>query len=259
MRLAFFTAMKVVAGVFDCFDRAVAGIKAMQTTGIPDRYLNLLTPGEERRIADDVPTTEAEAPGMGAALGALVGGVSGGALGPVLLGLAVAGLGPVSAVGLYAAALMGAGGAVAGGLAGGALEKALSEGLPRDELFVYEDALRQGKTVVIAVTATEEQTSNARRELSAAGAESIDAARQQWWVGLRDAEEAYYRAEGLDFDNDEEPYRAGFEAAQDPDFRRRSFDDAVDALRRKYPDVHTQKSFREGYIRGQAYREQICR
>ncbi len=56
----------------------------------------------------------------------------------------IPGVGPVLAVGLAAAAILGIGGAVGGAAAGAALEKDSTTGLPADELFVYKDALRQG-------------------------------------------------------------------------------------------------------------------
>ena len=46
-----------------------------------------------------------------------------------------------------------------------------------------------------------------------AGAESIDAARESWWLSLRDAEEAHYQTTGGNFQTDEANYRRGFEAA----------------------------------------------
>jgi hypothetical protein len=66
------------------------------------------------------------------------------------------------------------------------LEDSMTEGLPEDELFVYEDALRKGRSVVIAL-ADESKAPLLRELLKAEGAEAVDAAREQWWIGLRDA------------------------------------------------------------------------
>ena len=60
--------------------------------------------------------------------------------------------------------------------------------------------------------------------LAQAGAESIDAAREEWWVGLRDAEEETYRAQGRDFKADEAAYRRGFELALNPKRRGKSYE-----------------------------------
>ena len=47
----------------------------------------------------------------------------------------------------------------------------------------------------------------AREILAEAGAESLDAARRAWWIGLRDAESEHYRALGYNFEQDHELYR----------------------------------------------------
>src|SRR6185503_8521744 len=99
-------------------------------------------------------------------------GVAGGLqAGAVAASMLVAGVGPVIAFGLIGAAILGAGGAAAGALAGNALEKGIDDGLPRDEVFVYEDALRRGRSVVIAFADEEQIAENARAEMMRAGAE----------------------------------------------------------------------------------------
>ncbi len=60
-------------------------------------------------------------------------------------------------------------------------------------MFLYEDALRRGRTVVV-VFAEEAQADEVHAVMKEAGAESVDAARERWWIGLRDAEEQYYTA-----------------------------------------------------------------
>ncbi len=157
------------------------------------------------------------------------------------------------AFGLIGAAIFGAGGAAAGALAGDALEKGIAEGVPRDELYVYEDALRRGRSIVIAFADDEQIAENARASLDRAGAESVDAARENWWVGLRSAEREHYTNKGGDFDVDEAKYRLGFEAALHPDCRGKSCDDAANHLRKKYGEDSTAQGFRHGYERGQNY------
>ena len=44
-----------------------------------------------------------------------------------------------------------------------------------------------------------------RQLIAGLGAESVDAAREEWWIGLRDAEEAEYTRQGGDFRKDELP------------------------------------------------------
>ena len=64
------------------------------------------------------------------------------------------------------------GGAVAGAVAGGALEDTLANGLPKDEFYVYKDALRRGRTVLMALVEDADQATAARAALAQAGAES---------------------------------------------------------------------------------------
>jgi hypothetical protein len=195
---------------------------------------------------------------MGPALGAVVGGVIGGAggvmLGTTLASLFLPGVGPILAVGWAAAALAGAGGAVGGAAAGKALEDAMARGLPVDELFIYEDALRKGRSVVIAFANDENQAAEAREILDAAGAEAIDAARKQWWVGIGDSGE-YQKPEN---DGDEaRVYKAGFEAALHPEIRGRSYEEAAHRLEQIYPDDYSDKRFREGFTHGQAHHKHL--
>jgi hypothetical protein len=125
----------------------------------------------------------------------------------------VPGVGPVIAAGLMGAALLGLAGGTAGAIAGEALESGLTEGLPEDELFVYEDALRKGRTVVLAFSDDEATAESARHVIASQGAESVDAARQEWWMGLRSVEQEHYSRLGRGFKQDEKFYRLGFEAA----------------------------------------------
>ncbi|PYS53259.1 MAG: hypothetical protein DMF68_00070, partial [Acidobacteria bacterium] len=150
----------------------------------------------------------------------------------------------------------GAGGAAAGALAGGALEESV-EGLPHDELYIYEDALRQGRSVIIVVADDDAQAETARGVLTQAGAESVDAARENWWVGLRDVEEEHYTGQGGDFKNDESTYRRGFEAAQHPRVRDKGYDEVKGYLLECYGGDCELTAFRSGYDRGQSYQRNL--
>lgn len=119
---------------------------------------------------------------MGKTIGALVGAVVGAT---AVLGLTVAlQTGPLT-TGTYLLAAVGAvvvG--IAGAFAGGALEDRLSPGLPKDEIYYYEEALRRGRSVVFVLAASRRQEEAARRVLGRAGADSLDAADENWRVGL---------------------------------------------------------------------------
>ena len=86
-----------------------------------------------------------------------------------------------------------------------------------------------------------------------AGAESLDQARENWWVGLRNAEVGVIRSRAETLRADEPHYRRGFESALYPDSRGKSYEDAQDYLRECHGDVCEQGSFRRGYERGHAY------
>jgi hypothetical protein len=137
------------------------------------------------------------------------------------------------------------------------MEDAMSHGLPKDELFVYQDALRKGRTVLFVLTEDDTQAEAARTALVAAGAESLDAARDQWWLGLRDAEAEAYNVQGSDFIRDEDIYRRGFEAALHSEAAGKPYTEAGGYLQTRYASVYDQNAFRRGYERGHAYLRSI--
>ena len=253
--------MHTVVAIFTSQEAAEHAAARLGSLGIPREQMNFLIPGAPAAAREEVPTTETEQPGMGAALGSVVGGAvgaSGGLMSAAVLSAIIPGIGPVMAVGLGALSLVGAvGGVLAGAAAGGALEHAMADGLPKDELFLYEDALRQGRTVLMVLTEDGAQAEAARTTCAQAGAESLDAARDTWWVGLRDAEAEAYTAHGEDFTQDEAVYRRGFEAALRPALACKPYSEAVAALRTHYPDVYAHAAFRRGFARGQAYYGQL--
>jgi hypothetical protein len=171
--------------------------------------------------------------------------------------LLVPGVGPIVAAGIIGAALFGAGGAAVGATAGDSLEDSMARGLPHDELFVYEDALRRGRSVVLVVADDEAGEGIARDLFKEAGAESVDAAREAWWVGLRDAEEAEYTVDGGDFGVDEPVFRRGFEAALHPRARGRAYDEDAGRLRECFGAECDEPAFRRGYERGRSYEGEL--
>jgi hypothetical protein len=133
------------------------------------------------------------------------------------------------------------------------MEKGIAEGVPKDELFVYEDALRRGRSVLLAFVDNEQIAGRARRGLTHAGAESVDAARDEWWIGLRDAESEHYASKGGNFNLGEAKYRLGFESALHPDCRGKSCEDVSAILKERHGDDSNAPAFRQGYDRGQKY------
>jgi len=246
--------METVAGIFQTRNQAEKAIKQIHALGIRNDRIGLLTPNTTSGQAERaVPTADSEQPGMGKAMGGTVGGaigVAGGAtLGAAAASVLIPGVGPVLAGAILGAAILGAGGTAAGMAAGEALEEGLVSGLPHDELYVYEDAVRRGRSVVIVFAENKELEQSASAAMANAGAETIDAAREDWWLGLRDDEAADYHATGKQFETDESSYRRGFETA----LRNRGEDIAKlstsgDAL---------DDAFRHGYKRGCAYHKSV--
>jgi hypothetical protein len=250
--------MNTVVGIFTSRTALERAIERVRSLGIPEDHINCLLPGASTAELETVPTTDAEPPGIGKVLGGVVGGVTGashGLLGAAVVSAIVPGIGPVMTIGLAAAALLGVGGAVAGAAVGGALEKSLEIGLPKDELFIYEDALRQGRAVLIVLTEETELADKVRDVMASTGAESVDAAHEHWWLGMRDVEAEAYTAEGLDFTRDEPLYRKGFEAAMRAETAGKSYEEAVEFLQTHCPEVYREEAFRRGYARGRAYHE----
>ena len=251
--------METTVGIFRSqadSERALAQLKAL---GIGYDKITVLRPGTtNRQVEAAVQTSDTEGSGMGAAMGGTVGGAigvgAGASLGAAVVSLFVPGVGPIVAAGILGAALVGTGAALAGAQAGSLLEAGLAHGLPHDELFVYEDALRNGHSLVIVLVDNSETTERVHDALSRAGAESIDAARESWWVGLRETEEQEYERTHPSFKEDEYFYRQGFEAALHPKMRPVPYNDAVAKLD---GELRAQPAYRAGYERGQAYQSNL--
>lgn len=250
--------MKTVVGIFTNAATAERAFGHLRAIGLPAEKINLLIPGEA--TVESFATDETEQPGVARAIGAVVGGATGAFTGlSIAATLLLPGVGAVTGIGLAAAAILTAAGAVGGAAAGDALEQSLEHGLPVDEVYVYEDALRQGRTVLVAEADGGVHADLIRSVLIEDGAESIDAAREQWWLGLRGAEEAEYQANGLDFNADEAEFRRGFEVAQMPSVRGKSYEEALSYLAERYPDAYDQAAFRRGYERGWRYRQEAVK
>lgn len=250
--------MRAVAGVFDSREAAYRAFGELRRAGFAPDHLNLLSPQSSEAEIHAVPVSETEQPGMGKVLGGVVGAALGMA-GGFELGAAasafIPGVGPVLAAGLAGMALAGVGGAALGAAAGNAADQSSTEGLPADEIFFYEDALLRGETVVIVIANGATEAWGAREILASAGAESLDAARRAWWIGLKDAEAAHYRALGYNFERDHETYREGFEAALRRPVRGRTYDEAMPYLKAEYPKIWESDPFRSGFERGRQYHQ----
>lgn len=256
-----------VVGIFRDVRSAQEAVVGLRSIGIADDKINLLSPGSTPAETSQVPTSDTERPGMGGAVGSLLGGAVGAAAGlsagSAVASLFIPGVGPVIAIGIAAAGLLGVGGAVAGAAVGGELEHETTEGLPEDELFLYEDALRSGHSVVVGFAEDDAQADRIREILRHAGAESLDAAREKWWIGLRSAEQEHYTPPQPDLAGEqsladaETIYRRGFEASLQPSFRGRSYESVKEWLPGKYGGVCENSLFIRGYNRGCEFNQKL--
>jgi hypothetical protein len=248
--------MKPVVGVFTSRSAAELSADELRPLDIPKNRITILTPHATEEELAAVPTVAGEQAGMGKALGAAVGGAIGVAGGvglvPMLATFLIPGVGQVLAIGVAGGVILGALGAVGGGAAGGAIESNVFEGLPEDEMFVYEDALRKGRSVVV-VMADDDEANAVRGALENAGAESIDRARDMWWVGLRDVEKEKYETTGERFEDDERYFRCGFEAALHLKNRDRTYEQCREMLGDLHPRMHESEPFKRGFERGREY------
>ena len=250
--------MEAIAGVFQSRADGENAVNELRRAGLADNRIGFLTPGNDgEELERGLPITDTEQPGMGRAMGAAVGGAMG-AAGGATLGLAAAtlaipGVGPVIAFGMVGAALLGIVGATAGSAVGDTIEEELGEGVPHEDIYLYEDALRHGRSVVIAYTENDDQADKAEAVLDRTGAMDLDDLRESWWDELRDGEREHYHRDGRDFDRDEESYRRGFQAAHHPRRRGKAYADVEEDLKTAHQDVELDSAFRAGYERGQAH------
>jgi len=250
--------MKAIVGILNTLDHARLVLEKLRAAGITDDFINLLTPGEETELAS-VATTENEQPGTGLAIGGANGGVVG-AADALINGSAaealVPGVGVVRAVGPAAGAIMNTVGKV--GAAGESLQEFIVPGIPIDQLFLYEDALRRDRTIVIAFVPDPTAEENARDVFRYADAESIDTAREKWWLGVGNDARSVYSEDPEEPEGEKVNYRRGFETALHPAIGRRPYAEAVKSLRAMYPKEYADESFRLGYRKGYIhYRELI--
>jgi len=256
-----------VTGIFSSQPQAERAVSALRATGIAADKITFLTPNQTPEKLKAVPVDTAEQPGMGKAIGAVVGAAGGFSTGALLVAAVIPGVGPVTVLGMLGGAVIAAAGGVLGAEVGEHLENFTTDGIPEDEIFVYEDALRKGRTVVIVLAENEGAAGPVRALLKAEGAEAVDAARHQWWIGLRAAENEHYSAAlpARSFQEDEKYYRLGFEAALHARTRCKEFDQvsaemasSLEEVKKQHPGVDLEEAYTRGYQRGRDYYQRLC-
>jgi uncharacterized protein (TIGR02271 family) len=166
--------LKTVVGLFDEMEQAKKAALDLENAGIPHNDISLVANNEGGRYAPagdtatTQTTTEGNAIGQDALVGAGIGGVAGLLL--ALTGVAIPGLGWIVGAGWLMALILGAGtGAVIGGLVG-----ALTQvGVPEEDAAHYNEGVRRGG-ILLAVKAQDNVAHQAAQIMSDDGAVNID-------------------------------------------------------------------------------------
>jgi hypothetical protein len=187
--------MKSAVGIFHSVGSAQQAVEGLLSVGLARESIIFLsneapvdggvasTPTATKEKLDRVPTTDGERDGMGRGVGAVLGGAMGAgagmAGGAAIASLMVPGVGPILAIGLGAAAVLGLGGATAGATAGHQIEHALDNGVAKDDVKFYHAALRRGLSLVIAHVDSEDQLAAAEKVFKQHGSQSVDALQRE--------------------------------------------------------------------------------
>ena len=176
--------MQTVVGIFKSRRSAEEAVSGLHAVGLTDDSVIFATPENGPQALESVPTTDAESPGIGKAISSYVGGVIGGGVGmgvgSGVASLLVPGVGVIFAAGVAAGALLGVGGAAIGAALGKETEKTLDTGVPHDDVFFYRDLLKQGRTLVVASTDSNELATAARAVFHQHASEDVETARKEW-------------------------------------------------------------------------------
>jgi hypothetical protein len=150
-----------------------------------------LTPEAPPQQLKELPTTDAERPGIGKAItsvvGAAIGSGAGLGLGTAAASLLVPGVGTIFAIGMGAAAALGLTGAAIGAKVGEEEETFLDTGVPRDDVGCYRELLRQGRSLVIAETDSAEQAGEIREIMERHGGRRFEDVRKELQRGCEPA------------------------------------------------------------------------
>jgi len=246
--------MITVVGTFKGLEAAARAVRDLRLVGAGNGSVRFLRPDHGQSQLFEIPAAGSEAPGMAQTMGAFlagaVGTAAGLALGATAAGFFLPGVVPALVCGGLGAAVLGLAGVAAGSAAGRKAGLAVFEGLPEDEFFVYRDALRKGRAVVVCLSEKPAAAEEARRIMEHEGAESIDAARHNWWLGVGDSARLLYTARAPRAQVPEDPFRRGYQAALNPEFRGKPWDQVVYLLAERYGNWYDD-AFRRGFEGGQ--------
>ena len=239
--------MQTRGALFGSRTAAMKAVEALGRLGVDPKRIDLLMPGADLTEFEQKADVLHEGTGAGAwsAMGAGIGSFAGAAFVTAL----VPGLGVVLGIGAMAAAFIAGG--LGGKLAGDAIESSNLRDDLRDDTHMLYDALRLEKAILLVGVDGKTDPESVSAVLRASGGETFDQAREGWWRARRDAEAAWYKAQGHgDFTHAEKLFRRGYEVGFDPQFAGRSFESMAVKLRTRFSDFD-EGDFRRGYERAQ--------
>ena len=153
--------MTTIVGAFETREMAARAVDALLAEGFAPDQISVLG-----RHGQPVSVTPENETATSVATGASIGAVAGAALAGVIA-LAIPGVGPLLALGVWGGLLPAA---LAGGLTGGLIGFLVSQGVPKEEAELYAERVRAGNYLV-AVHADPAREVRARVILESAGAE----------------------------------------------------------------------------------------
>jgi len=183
--------MRATCGIFRSRADAERAARKLRSTDLQWDRVTLLVSGNIEKQVQRGLLSAVRHPSVCKALGAVTGaaaGLAGGFELGAVVSVAIPRIGPVTAVAFWGATILGLAGAAVGVAAGSALDITLTDGRAEGASAVFEDALRTGLSIVLAFTDDRDTTEFVRHVLTAEGAEgaeSVDKARQDWWIGPR--------------------------------------------------------------------------
>jgi hypothetical protein len=252
-------AMKTLVGIFDSHVEVEAALQDLRAKGFSQEHLVLMAPETHAPMpAESGP--KAESPGAcGANTGQVAGAITGfasGILGAAIVSLALPGVGSILAIG--ALALGGSFGAVAGGVVGNMVQETYAPTVPLEDIFIYEEALRQGARLLIIQPSDDVWARMARTILNTHGARFTDDAWRQWWQRLSGNEAAAYgTASVTSFAQIEAEYHRGFQAALDGRLRGKSPEEQESLVKDYYGVAAQAPPFQQGVARGHLYYQEL--
>ena len=245
--------MQVLVGIFHSAEAATGASKTLYTTGIRTGHLMLLTPetggAALHTVSSEHPAGACEVK-AGHVMGAAT-GFAGGLLTSAAAVLLIPGVGPILAIGtLVTGALVGA---TVGAAVGGIVQDTFTMTLAPEDVFVYEEALRQGYSLLLVHRLDGQQHDTVRDLFTRINTEHLHNLWERWWPERRQQEAATYQETAEEFAAHEFTYRRGFEAALDVRTRGKTYAEAAHVLAMRDGSLYQDRVFGRGFARGQLY------